>query len=125
MKRYVSACACMLVGLFICINGFAQSRDTAGHVTQMKQRLMTDLKMTDTQADSVVSINMSFRPQMREIFQDQSLSQDEKKTRMKAITEEADKRIQPVLGDPLFKEYQDWRMKNMQEMRAGKSGNSQ
>ena len=43
---------------------------------------------------------------------------------MKAITAEADKRIQPVLGDSLFKQYQDWRMKNMQQMRGAKSGNN-
>jgi hypothetical protein len=90
----------------------------------MKQKLITELKMTDVQADSVVAINSSYRPQMREIFQDQTLSQDEKKAKMKAITDQADKRIQPVLGDPLFKQYQDWRAKNMQQMRAGKAGNS-
>jgi hypothetical protein len=90
----------------------------------MKQKLITELKMTDVQADSVVAINMSYRPQMRDIFQDQILSQDEKKAKMKTITDQADKRIQPVLGDPLFKQYQEWRMKNMQQMRSGKSGNS-
>jgi len=37
-----------------------------------------------------------------------------------AISDQADKRIQPVLGDPLFKQYQDWRTKYMQQMRAGK-----
>jgi len=36
---------------------------------------------------------------------------------MKAITDQADKRIQAVLGDDLFKQYQDWRMKNMQRRR--------
>jgi len=102
----------------------ALAGDPATRAAQMKQRLITELKMTDVQADSVVSINMSYRPQMRDIFQDESLSQDEKKAKMKAITDQADKRIQPVLGDPLFKQYQDWRMKNMQQMRSGKAGNS-
>ncbi len=63
-------------------------------------------------------------PQRRAIYQDQSLSQDDKQAKMKAITDQADKRIQPVLGDSLFKQYQDWRTKNMQQMRGGKSGNS-
>jgi hypothetical protein len=43
---------------------------------------------------------------------------------MKVITDQADKRIQPILGDSLFKQYQDWRTKNMQQMRAGRPGNS-
>ena len=125
MKRYLATCVFMLMALFTCSHIFAQSGDMSAHTTQMKQRLITDLKMTDLQADSVVSINMSYRSQMRDIFQDQSLGQDEKSSRMKAITDQADKRIQPVLGDSLFKQYQDWRTKNMQQMRAGKTGNSQ
>jgi hypothetical protein len=124
MKHYVTVCAFFLMAIFISVSGFAQTGDPAARAAQMKQKLITELKMTDVQADSVVAINMSYRPQMRDIFQDQTLSQDEKKTKMKAITDLADKRIQPVLGDPLFKQYQEWRAKNMQQMRAGKAGNS-
>jgi len=124
MKRYAAACAFVLVTLLTSVAGFAQAGDPAARAAQMKQKLITELKMTDVQADSVVAINSSYRPQMREIFQDQTLSQDEKKAKMKAITDQADKRIQPVLGDPLFKQYQDWRAKNVQQMRSGKSGNS-
>jgi hypothetical protein len=124
MKQYVAICAFFLMALLTSVSGFAQPGDPAAHAAQMKQKLITELKLTDVQADSVVAINMSYRPQMREIFQDQTLSQDEKKTKMKVITDEADKRIQPVLGDPLFKQYQEWRTKNMQQMRAGKAGNS-
>jgi hypothetical protein len=124
MKQYAAACAFVLVTLLTSVSGFAQSGDPATRAAQMKQKLITELKMTDVQADSVVAINMSYRPQMHDIFQDQTLSQDEKKAKMKTITDQADKRIQPVLGDPLFKQYQEWRMKNMQQMRSGKSGNS-
>jgi len=124
MKRYAAAYAFILVTLLTSVSGFAQAGDPASRSAQMKQKLITELKMTDVQADSVVAINSSYRPQMREIFQDQTLSEDEKKVKIKAITDQADKRIQPVLGDPLFKQYQDWRMKNMQQMRSGKAGNS-
>ncbi len=124
MKQYVAVCAFFLVTILTSVSGFAQAGDPASRAAQMKQKLITELKMTDVQADSVVAINTSYRPQMRDIFQDQTLSQDEKKAKMKAITDQADKRIQPVLGDPLFKQYQEWRAKNMQQLRAGKSGNS-
>jgi hypothetical protein len=122
MKQFIGACVIVVLALFFCVDSFAQS-DPAAREAQMKQKLMTDLKMTDVQADSVVSINMFYMPQRRVIFQDQSLSQDDKKGKMKTITDQADKRIQPVLGDSLFKQYQDWRVKNMQ-MRGGKPGNS-
>ena len=124
MKQYVAFCAFLLMAVLTSVSGFAQAGDPAARAAQMKQKLVTELKMTDVQADSVVAINMSYRPQMHDIFQDQTLGQDEKKAKMKAITDLADKRIQPVLGDPLFKQYQEWRAKNMQQMRAGKAGNS-
>jgi ABC-type branched-subunit amino acid transport system ATPase component len=122
MKRIIPVSAFLATALFFSLGSFAQS-DPATRQAEMKQKLITDLKMTPVQADSVVSIGASYMPQRREIFQDQSLSQDEKMTKMKAVTAEADKRIQPVLGDSLFKQYQDWRVKNMQQMR-GKSGNN-
>jgi hypothetical protein len=123
MKQFITAGAFVVLALFTSAVSFAQT-DPASRQAQMKQKLMTDLKMTDIQADSVVSINMAYRPQLREIYQNQSLSQDDKKAQMKAITDQADKRIQPVLGDSLYKQYKEWRIQNMQQMRGGKPGNS-
>src|SRR5437764_4729436 len=107
MKRFTAVCTFILVTLLTSVFSFAQNGtgtgsqmgDQATHAAQMKQKLISELKMSEMQADSVVAINMSYRPQMRDIFQDQSLSQDEKKSRMKAVTEQADKRIEPILGD--------------------------
>lgn len=117
MKQFIAG-AFVMLALFTSVNSFAQ-RDPAARAAEMKQKLITDLKLTDVQADSVVSINQAFMPQRREIFQDQSLSQDDKKAKMKTITDQADKRIQATLGDDLFKQYQDWRMKNMRQRGRG------
>jgi len=124
MKNFIVAGIFLMVAMITSVNSYAQQGDPAARQAQMKQKLITDLKMTDFQADSVVSISMSYSPQRRAIFQDQSLSQDDKQAKMKVITDQADKRIQPILGDSLFKQYQDWRTKNMQQMRAGRPGNS-
>jgi hypothetical protein len=124
MKHFLAAGIFVIVALITSVNSYAQQSDPATRQAQMKQKLITDLKMTDVQADSVVSISMSYSPQRRAIFQDQSLSQDEKQAKMKELTDQADKRIQPILGDALFKQYQDWRTKNMQQMRAGRPANS-
>jgi hypothetical protein len=124
MKHFIVAGIFVMAGLVASVNSFAQQGDPAARQAQMKQKLITDLKMTDVQADSVVAISMSYMPQRRAIFQDQSLSQDDKQAKMKVITDQADKRIQPILGDSLFKQYQDWRMKNMQQMRGGRPNNS-
>jgi|SRR5450432_1619746 hypothetical protein len=123
MKLFIAEGAFFIMVLFSSVNSFAQS-DPAARQAAMKQKLITDLKLTNVQADSVVAINMDFMPQRRQIYQDQSLSPDDKKAKMKVISDQADKRIQPVLGDSLFKQYQDWRIKNMQQMRGGKPGNS-
>jgi hypothetical protein len=125
MKHFIMAGIFVMVAMITTVNSYGQQGDPASRQAQMKEKLMTDLKMTDVQADSVVSISMSYMPQRRAIFQDQSLSQDDKQAKMKEITDQADKRIQPVLGDVLFKQYQEWRTKNMQQMRAGRpAGNS-
>lgn len=123
MKQFIAAGAIVMLALFSSNSSFAQG-DPAARQAEMKQKLMTDLKMTDVQADSVVAINMSFMPQRREIYQDQTLSQDDKKAKLKSISDQADKRLQPVLGDSLFKQYQDWRVKNMQQMRGARPTNS-
>jgi hypothetical protein len=124
MKHFIVAGIFVMAALIGSVKSFAQQGDPAARQAQMKQKLITDLKMTDVQADSVVAISMSYMPQRRAIFQDQSLSQDDKQAKMKAITDQADKRIQPILGDSLFKQYQDWRTKNMQQMRGARPGNS-
>ncbi|HXB29627.1 MAG TPA: hypothetical protein VNW49_07400 [Puia sp.] len=120
MKHFIVAGIFVVAALITSVNSFAQQTDPATRQAQMKQKLITDLKMTDVQADSVVAISMSYMPQRRAIYQDQSLSQDDKQAKLKEISDQADKRIQPILGDPLFKQYQDWRTKNMQQMRGGR-----
>lgn len=125
MKHFIVTGIFVIAALITSVNSFGQQSDPATRQAQMKQKLITDLKMTDVQADSVVAIGMSYMPQRRAIFQDESLSQDDKQAKMKVITDQADKRIQPILGDSLFKQYQDWRTKNMQQMRGGRpAGNS-
>ncbi len=121
MKQIIAG-AIMMMALFTSVNSFAQQQDPATRAAEMKQRLKTDLKLTDVQADSVVAINQEFMPQRRDIYMDQSLSEDDKKAKMKMITDQSDKRIQAVLGDDLFKQYQDWRTKNMQR-RGTRSSN--
>jgi outer membrane lipoprotein-sorting protein len=81
MKQFAAACAFVLVTLLTSVSGFAQSGDPANRAAQMKQKLITELKMTDVQADSVVTINMSYRPQMHDIFQDQHLVRMKKRQR--------------------------------------------
>jgi len=113
MKKII-ACIAVVVAVFSVSSLYAQQTpaDREARMTAMKQKMKDDLKLTDVQADSVSSIQSEFMPKRREIFMDQSMSQDDKKTKIMALNEQADKRIHAVLGDDLFKKYQDWWEKN-------------
>ncbi|MBS1915310.1 MAG: hypothetical protein JST87_03475 [Bacteroidetes bacterium] len=103
----------------------AQQQDPAARQAAMKQKLKDDLKLTDVQADSVSAIQQEFRPQMREIFMDQSMSREDKQAKIQVIQAQADKRIQAVLGDDLFKKYQEWREQNRPQRGGRGSGGNQ
>ena len=115
------ACLAIVLAVFSVSSVYAQQGDRAARAAEMKQKLKDDLKLTDVQADSVSAIQQEFMPQRREIFMDQSLSRDDKKTKLDAINDQANKRLQAALGDDLFKKYQDWMQKNRPQ-RGGRGG---
>ena len=123
MKRFI-ACVAIVLAISVVSTAFAQQgQPDPARMAAMKQKMKDDLKLTDVQADSVSAINQEFRPQMRTIMMDQTISQDDKKAKLQPISDAADKRIQAVLGDDLFKKYKDWRMANRPQ-RGGGGGNN-
>ena len=121
MKKIMMSIA-LVVAVFSVSAVYAQQQDPAARAAAMKQKLKDDLKLTDVQADSVVAIQTEFHPKMREIFMDQSMSQDDKKAKLAPINEQQNKRIQAVLGDDLFKQYQEWWQKNRPQRQGGGGG---
>lgn len=115
MKKII-ACIAVVFAVFSVSSLHAQAQQTpedrAARMAAMKQKMKDDLKLTDVQADSVSAIQGEFMPKRREIFTDQSISQEDKKTKITALNDQADKRIHTVLGDDLFKKYQEWWEKN-------------
>ena len=120
MKKLIMT-AVLLISVGTVSNIFAQ-QDPAARAAAMKQRLKDELKFTDAQADSVTAIQQEYRPKMREIYQDQSMSQEDKMTKVKPITDEQNKRIQSALGDDAYKKYQDWWQKNRPQRPPGGGG---
>ncbi len=80
MKHFIPG-AIVMLALFSSVNTFAW-KDPATRAGEVKQKLRTDLKLTDIQADLVVSINQEFMPQRREVYQDKTMSDDDKKFRL-------------------------------------------
>jgi hypothetical protein len=123
MKKLIACVAFVLaVSAVSTVSAQQGQGDPSARMAAMKQKMKDDLKLTDVQADSVSAINQEFRPQMRTIMMDQTLSQDDKKAKMQPINDAADKRIQAVLGDDLFKKYKDWRTANRPQRGGGGNG---
>ena len=120
MKKIIS-CLLVVLALFSISPLIVRGQDPS-KAAAMKQKMKDDLKLTDSQADSVSAIHQEFRPRMKEIYTDQSLSEDDKKAKLAAINEQANKRIQSVLGDDLYKKYQDWWSKNRPQRGSGGNG---
>jgi LmbE family N-acetylglucosaminyl deacetylase len=57
-----------------------------------KSYLKDTVKLSDALSDSVMAIRSDFRPQMRDIFMDQSSSADDKRTKMEALRSQMDVR---------------------------------
>lgn len=114
-SKKMIACTAIVVALFSFSAVYAQRGDTAAmrqRQEAMIQKIKDDLKLTNAQVDSLNAIQREFQPRLREIFMDQSLSQDDKRAKMGPINEERNKRIQAALGDDLYKKYQDWMAQN-------------
>ena len=84
---------------------------------QLQQLKESDLKLTDAQADSVVSINMETRQQMRDF---KELGKDERRSKMKEMNDYRLKRWSEALKDEtLAKKVEDYYEKQRAARRNG------
>lgn len=92
---------------------------------RMKQMLKDSVGLNDTQIDSVTAIQQEQRPQMRDIFQDQSLSQDDKMTKLKALQDAAAARYAKFMTPDQIAKLQamQQRMRARMGNRGGGGGN--
>lgn len=123
LSKKMIACAAIVMALFTISNTtYAQRGDTAAmrqRQEAMLAKMKDDLKLTPVQTDSIKAIQMEFNGKMREIFMDQSVSQEDRRAKMMPLREAQNKRIQAVLGDDLYKKYQDWMTANRPQRGGG------
>ncbi len=128
LSKKMIACAAIVIALFsISTTTYAQRGDTAAmrqRQEAMMAKMKDDLKLTPVQVDSLNAINKEFNGKMREIFMDQSVSQDDRRAKMQPAYERRmqNKRIQAALGDDLNKKYQDWMTANRPQRGGGGGG---
>ncbi len=93
-------------------------------MAQYRQMLKDSVQLNDTQIDSVMAVRQDMRPQMRAIFQDQSLSQDDKQAKMKAINDAASARYAKFMTADQVAKLQAMQERMMARMRnRGGGGN--
>lgn len=96
--------------VFFAISASAQTTAAKGGKMGMeKQYLMDSLKVSETVADSVVSIRSQAMSQIRNIMKDQTLSEDQKKEKVKPIKQDMKKRLAQFLTKDQMAKLQDMR----------------
>lgn len=126
LSKKMIACAGLVIALFTVTSASAQRGDTAAMRQRQEQqvaKMKDDLKLTQAQADSLNAINRDYSPKMREIFSDQSMSQDDRRAKMMSIRQEQMKRIEAALGAETAKKVQDWMQANRPQRGGGGGGN--
>jgi hypothetical protein len=107
LSKKMIACAAIVIALFsVSTTTYAQRGDTAAmrqRQEAMMQKMKDDLKLTPVQYDSVWAINKEFMGKMRDIFMDQSVSQEDRRAKMQPIRAAQNARLQAALGDDMYK----------------------
>ena len=91
----------------------------------MKERLKTDLKLTDAQIDTVFIVQRDFQMKSRDVRMSESISADDKKNKMLQLNEERKTKLKTTLNDEQFKKLEEFyeNMRKMREQRQGQNGN--
>ena len=105
----------MLLALILFgVSASAQKR-MGGKMGMEKQTLMDSLKLSETSADSVISIREQSMGQIKSIMSDQSLSQDQKKEKVKPIKQDMKLRLKKYLTDDQMAKLQEMQMANKKD----------
>ena len=83
---FVFAAALFLTGTEIYAQG--GGGDKAQMKETMKKKLKDSVGLSDVQVDSVVAIRQDMQPKMKAVMKDESLKDDDKKSKMEALKKE-------------------------------------
>jgi hypothetical protein len=93
-----------------------------------RQYLKDSVHLSDAMADSVMNVRAEFRPQMRDIFMDQSMSATDKDAKMQTIRTEMEARFKTIgLTDDQIKMIRehDQRMRDQMRNRMNNGNGNQ
>ena len=103
-------------------NGFRRSGSGNPRMKEaLKQKLTDELKLTESQADSVATIQMEAQKNMRDIKVDTSISKEEKENKLAEYKAVRNKKLKAVLNDEQIIKLQEM-IENMRKNRDQKEG---
>lgn len=88
----------------------------------MKQRLKDEIKLTDVQIDSVMAIQGDMQGKNRQIRMDESMNEDQKKTKMDVNMAERKARLKNSLSEEQITKL-DAMYEEMRKMRQNRTNN--
>ena len=114
---------CMAIALTVfSVSSFAQQGGGGGGQERMKQFYKDSLGLTDVQIDSLTAVRQAFQPQQRDIFTDQSLSQDDKMAKLKDLQAQMRLRYKNFLTDDQIAKLEAFQQRNRGMRRGGPGG---
>ncbi|WP_207492454.1 hypothetical protein [Aridibaculum aurantiacum] len=130
-KMFFAICILALTaGSVMAQTGERGGRARGGQMNEMmKERLKSELKLTDAQTDSVVAIQQEFQSKAREVRMSQDLSEDDKKKKMEALEAERQAKYKTILNEEqqikLNAFYENMRKMREQRGQGGQGGQGQ
>jgi hypothetical protein len=98
MKKFLALM--LITSAFFSVSALAQDQDNkGGRAGIAKQLLIDSLNLSETAADSVVAVTQRSMIHIRDIMKDESLSQDEKREKIKPLREEMRTHLKQYLTD--------------------------
>ncbi len=115
---------CLLTVCTIAVNAQTpQDRPGGGRMNEMmKQRLKDEIKLTDVQIDSVMAIQGDMQVKNRQIRMDESMNEDQKKTKMDVNMAERKARLKNSLSEEQITNL-DAMYEEMRKMRQNRTNN--
>ena len=95
MKKTI-LCLVVALSLLSSRSLFAQNQNGGQMQQMMKQYLKDSVHLSDAMVDSVMAVRMQYQPQMKQVFTDQSLSTDDKQTKLKSMRAEMEARYKTI-----------------------------
>ena len=122
MKKIIAGLSVVILSVCAMSASAQNGGGGADRMAQYRQMLKDSVQLNDTQIDSVMAVRQDMRPQMMAIRQDQSMSQEDKQAKMKALNDAASARYAKFMSADQAAKLQAMQDRMMARMRNRQGG---